>query len=400
MSNNRNLDIGAMLRLVANQYNTSYFSNHETTHVYTTANTQETLDYINYRDNNHIYKKRIDRAGDIYKFKDILCYNCSENFKINKIKILMGEYTIYNINMELLEFINCYETVEYNGLYNKIINLEKLNLLPKFNVVAIEYSQIEIALYTNEQCEIKLNIQQDYLNDEDRLALLNNKIEKIKILASSEPTIFQSNQSYKIHLNAFVNGFIIKNCSNNIDCINKIIFKINNQICYEYKDKLTIHTYCKKLSNNTLYLPFNECNYDNDILISGLNTYRYDSIKIEFGFDNNVEQQIMIGAYCGQILRYEQHYGGIVYDTNPCISLGTRQYYTMFNSNRISTIWSYDAVIRRQQNNEINNTDTNDNIDNNDNIGNTDNTNNNDNIGNIDNNDNSDNSMPQEIEQL
>lgn len=83
-----------------------------------------------------------------------------------------------------------------------------------------------------------------------------------------------------------IKGFIIKipfNNNESILCIDDILVKINGLCCFTL-NKTLIRTMCKKINNNTLYVPFGDIDINN--IYNRVGYDRIDSLKLTLSFND------------------------------------------------------------------------------------------------------------------
>ena len=260
----------------------------------------------------------ISRTGDLYTPTKILCYNCSEDFSINSIQLIIGGQIITEINdTKFLDFINFSEYIYIDNTLNKVYHLDKTKLFFSIKMVALQFSEVKIRISKTGNCNtIKLNGVYDFLNTQERQETIINPYENcIKQMKIGTIQNYNSDQLLSLHMNGNVNGFILTDINPNI--INSIKLKLNGNDRLDYQDKLEIRMSTQIINNNTIYINLNESNYHDDVTNSSLNTSRMENIQLQLGLDEgNNGINFKIGCYSNNILRIATGIGGILYIFN------------------------------------------------------------------------------------
>lgn len=269
-----------------------------------------TRQFIKYRNNDsNKYKIKINLRYDLCTPKQIMCYNCSDDFEIKSITLYYDFNPIIKIPYvnSLNNVINFVENIRIPGdnkLY-KTYYLDKTKLFFEINLLGALYNDISIEITTSGNCDnIKLNSEYCYLSNVVRsnLSQIENKV-LIKNLLTGNVINYNSNFDIKLEMSGIINGFILSNI--NPDIINKIDLKLNNLLRIQYKDKYEIITNTTRINDKSLYINLNLLNYDENISTSSLDTHFIDNITLNLGLDtghNNLNFQIL--CYSNNIISY------------------------------------------------------------------------------------------------
>lgn len=247
----------------------------------------------------------ISRTGDLYTPTKILCYNCSEDFSINSIQLIIGGNIITEINdTKFLDFINFSENIYIDNTLNKVYHLDKTKLFFSIKLVALQYHEVKIRISKTGNCNtIKLNGVYDFLTTQEIQETADNPhINCIKQMKIGAIQNYNSDQLLSLHMDGNVNGFILTDINPNI--INSIKLKLNGIDRLDYQDKLEIMMNTQFINDNTIYINLNESNYYDDVTNSSLNTSRMDNIQLQLGLDEgNNGINFKIGCYSNNVLR-------------------------------------------------------------------------------------------------
>jgi hypothetical protein len=246
----------------------------------------------------------IARIGDLYTPTKILCYNCSEDFSINSISLLMDDNIVLKISdTTFLDFIGFTEDINIDGTTNKIYNLDKTKLFFPIKLVALQWSQISILITKTGSCNtIKLNGVHDFLNNEHRRDVYETEHKDlIKIITMGNIENYNSGQNIYLNMNNYTNGFILTNINPNI--IKSIRFITIGHDRLYYQDKFEIIANTQRINDNTIYINLNNCNYIDDITNSSFNTSLIDEIKLLLVLDEGHSNiNFKIGCYSNNII--------------------------------------------------------------------------------------------------
>jgi hypothetical protein len=256
----------------------------------------------------------IPRNGDVYIPKKIMCYNCDDDFSIDKIEFCVGGQCIININdtqfmNSIIDFI---EDINIDGNINKVYHLDKTKLFYKVKLISLQYHDVDIRIIKSGNCQqIKLNGEYTFLESEDRREMAqNSQEEQIKQFYSDKVENYNSGERLKINMGGNINGLIITDINPNI--INSITLKLNGNNRLHYGDKLEIMMNTQRINDNTIYINLNDSHFMDDVTNSSLNTSRIDLKQLILGTDNN-SINFKVGCYSNNIFRTISGMGGMSY---------------------------------------------------------------------------------------
>lgn len=271
--------------------------------------------------NENKYKIQISRYGDIVNMNNIMCYNCSEDFKIKEIELQStGFNCLTKINMiEITKFINCIETYIIDGNRYICYNLKKLNIIPEICILSTPFSSLYLYITIESGISEKICLDSNYifLDTPSRNELRNNIIIKknIKSFKTYDIVNYQNGNNINITNYNAINGISISDI--NINNINKIVVYINNTEYIKLIDKFDILINTKKIKENIIYIPFNNVNnfFDNINPNNNVNFNHQLHFKIYFDNEiNNVNFKIHIINF--NKLHYEHGFLGLTYFNN------------------------------------------------------------------------------------
>lgn len=276
---------------------------------------------------------RFPRTGGICTPKQIMCYNCSEDFEITSISLLFGGNVIIEIPEvkaldNVVKFVENIRMPGDNNLY-KTYHLDKTKLFFEINLLSLQWREVKIKINTYGSCDkIKLNNEYCYLHETPRRSLIERYEYDVLIKNLKTGTVrnYNSGQDINIYTTGNVNGFILSGINPNI--INKIQLKLNGNNRISYDNKYEIITNTRRISNNSIYINLNSANFDDDITLSGgsMNTGNIDSLVINLGLDPGHEHSnFHILCYTNSILLYQQGIAVLKYThSNISITIGNR----------------------------------------------------------------------------
>ena len=271
------------------------------------------------------------RTGDLCTPKQVMCYNCSEDFEIKSIALRIGGSEILNIPDvkaldNVVEFVENIRIPGDNNLY-KTYHLDKTKLFFEVNLMGLPYNEIKIEIKTNGSCEkIKLNNEYCCLGDINRRNRARDGYDLcIKKLITGNVRNYNSGEDIHLRMNGRVNGFILSGI--NPDIINKISFKTNGHDRLLYNNKYEIRTNTKRINDKSLYINLNYANFDDDLTTSNMNTSVIDSIRFNFGLDPGHENiNFNILCYSNGIFTYQQGVGALRFLHSSTIDVHVGQY--------------------------------------------------------------------------
>jgi len=204
-------------------------------------------------------------------------YNVCHLFHKMRLVLQISEQTVLQLPLSLLCELNRLELHD-RKLY---IRLPFEALFNKINMIDLQYSAVSFLLLDAHEISNYSNsfslLTKVYMHDEhERSWITNNNrhnnfslIQQIGTLYVSIPESSSERRSFQIQtniLNGPTKGFLIQ-C--NITELTSIQFYVNNLLRVDY-DRYLIQNACVKLSNNLLYMPFND---HTDFLDKGINTF-------------------------------------------------------------------------------------------------------------------------------
>jgi hypothetical protein len=290
-------------------------------------NTQNDLQYISADEsiqqdfqNNSI---TIQRLGDLFLPTKIMCYNVNNNFKINSIELDIGHQQILKINnTDFLNFKNYVEDITIDNENHKVYHLDKTDLFFKIKLIALQFHHVKINITTTGNAQnIKLNGIYTQCEGVWRRNLASNTHQdKIKILFSGDVNNYSSNQYIQLHGNGLTNGYILTGIDHTK--INHISLYLNGLSRLAYDDKLSIRMNTKIINHDTIYVNLNNCNYNDVVSVSGLNTSSINDISLKLGLDNGYNNiNFKIGYYSNNIFKTYQGMGGLLYSYRSSIGI-------------------------------------------------------------------------------
>ena len=268
---------------------------------------------------NSIISTEIIRHADLFLPKKICCYNPDTNFAITKIEIKIGGNVI--TNLDDLDFINNLNPdfienleIDENETY-KIYNLDKTKCFYKLYLIAVQYQRVEFVIYTIGNCEkIQLNADYIYLDTEARRETAQSRHEiKTRHLNVMNIQNYDSNENLQLHIGGNTNGLIISNI--NVDKLNSINLNLNGQTRINYVNKIQIRLSTQRLNDNTIYLNFNNANYNALPNNSSLNLSVIDNKQLKLVFDDGFTTGLnfKIGYYYLNVLKIQNGMGGLAF---------------------------------------------------------------------------------------
>ena len=214
-----------------------------------------------------------------------IIYRVCHLFQKMRLVLQISEQTVLQLSLFLLSELNrvelhdgkLYIRVPFEAFFNKI------------NMIEIPYSTVSFVLLDAQEISNYSNsfslITKVYMHDEyERSWISNNNRNNInRNISSSSSSLVQQigtlyvkvllgsieRRSFQIQtnmLNGSTKGFLIQ-CS--INELTSIKFYINNLLRFDY-ERYLIQNACIKLSDNLLYMPFND---QTDFLDKGINTF-------------------------------------------------------------------------------------------------------------------------------
>ena len=209
-----------------------------------------------------------------------IIYRVCHLFHKMRVVLQISEQTVLQLPLSLLYELNRVEIHDEN-LY---IRIPFEALFSKINMDELRYSTVSFLLLDTQEINNYANsfslIAKVYIHDGNENSVLSNNnsrrntstlIQQIGTLYMSIPNnqIVFNRRIFQIQtdiLNGPTKGFLIQCHNANLTSIK---FYINNLLRFDY-DRYLIQSVCIKLSDNLLYMPFND---HNDFLDRGANTF-------------------------------------------------------------------------------------------------------------------------------
>jgi hypothetical protein len=254
-------------------------------------------------------------------------YNVCHLFHKMRLVLQISEQTVLQLPLSLLCELNRVELhdrklhirIPFEALFNKI------------NMIELSYSTVSFLLLDAQEISNYSNsfslITKVYMHDEHERSWISNNnrannyslIQQIGTLYISVPQSSLDRRSFQIQtniLNGPTKGFLIQ-C--NITELTSIQFYINNLLRVDYERYLIQNT-CVKLSNNLLYMPFND---HVDFLDKSINTFsgainlsrlQNSTLCLQFSSD---QPQVVIHNVYYNFLQRTNGLGGLRIDYRP-----------------------------------------------------------------------------------
>jgi hypothetical protein len=259
-------------------------------------NREKQNDTLQFIQNKNKYSLTLPKTSDTCQLDKIKCYDCSDDFKIKKIVLLIGN--------TIVQSIECTDFLNYTNFYTKnndvyYYDLKKTNLFFEIKLLCIKYSDVVITLETVGNCSnIYLVVDSYYYNVEPRKYLAsNNHKDYIYNLTLSKTLndIYDHNENYNLFIKGKLNGMIIKVYDHFYDIIKNCSIKFFNTNMIYYKSGSDFLEKIQILSMDTIYIPFNE-NKITEFNSNSVDTLKYD-VYIKFEFRDEKSHKIKIGGY-------------------------------------------------------------------------------------------------------
>jgi hypothetical protein len=254
-------------------------------------------------------------------------YNVCHLFHKMRLVLQISEQTVLQLPLSLLCELNRVELhdrklhirIPFEALFNKI------------NMIELSYSTVSFLLLDAQEISNYSNsfslLTKVYMHDEHERSWISNNnrannyslIQQIGTLYVSVPESSLDRRSFQIQtniLNGPTKGFLIQ-C--NITELTSIQFYINNLLRVDYERYLIQNT-CVKLSNNLLYMPFND---HVDFLDKSINTFsgainlsRLENSTMCLQFSSDQPQVVIHNVYYN-FLQRTNGLGGLRIDYRP-----------------------------------------------------------------------------------
>jgi len=253
-----------------------------------------------------------------------LTNNVCQLFHSVRLVLQISEQTVLQLPFSLLHGLKpakifdnkIYVCIPFLSLFDKISVRSLYNSSVKF----IVKSSHEIANYT-ESFSLMTKVYMHNNEENQRLIINDNSklITQIRTLYVANSPSISNNSRFQINTNVFngvTKGFLIQCC---IQALTSIKFYINNLLRFEY-NRFLILTACVKISDNLLYMPFN--NYTNFEEIGfhtfsgaiNLSTLENSTLCLDFSCD---QQKIVIHNVYLNNLRCQNGLGGLLTNNIP-----------------------------------------------------------------------------------
>ena len=308
-TNSSTINSGMVTQMISNIHNNSNIFN-------THSVGRQTYDFDQYK------KLILSREFDAYE-PEYLVINLFPNHPINvidtflilcqSIRLVMtiSDITVFQVSLSLLNDLKAVQ-ISNNKIY---IPIPFNSLFGNINMNGLYYSTVKFII---QDCYELSNYAQSFSliskvflydnNERNRMSLNNTNffIQQIGSLhVTSDPTPETSDITYfqiqTTVLNGPTKGFLIQ-CG--VDDLISLKFYINNNIRIDYNQFL-IQSVCVKISNNLLYLPFNDSNTYNERNLGSfdgsINLSRLESSTLCLEFQTRQHKVVIHNVYFNQI---------------------------------------------------------------------------------------------------
>lgn len=257
---------------------------------------------FDFESNSNTFYCNILHHSHLYTPQKIICYNCSDDFKITSITLIIGGLKIIDIpNIDVLN--NVVDFVENISLPNdnksyKTYHLDKTSLFFQIKLMYLKNYDCAIKIVTTGTCDkIKLRRESVILSQQRKLMYDNKKehTEIIKHLMMGSVQKYNSWQPLHLYMGGLVNGIILTNI--NPDKISKISLKINGWEKLDCNDKYEILTNTQRINNTTLYVGLNHLNYMDDVGEYSVDTTNLYKVVLKLELDEgyeNIDYHILV----------------------------------------------------------------------------------------------------------
>ena len=248
-------------------------------------------------------------------------HNICNLFHTMRLVLQISEQTVLQLPLSLLCKIKTAE-IHDEKLY---IHIPFKSLFEKINMIELLYSTVSFSLVGTHEISNYANnfslITKIYLYDANERTWASNNRHNINRLIQQINTIYISNNNYSNDnspsrrifqiqtnmLNGVTKGLLIQ-CS--LTNLLSIKFYLNNLLRFHY-DPYLISSACIKLSNNLLYMPFNDetdfLNRDIDSFSGSINLSRLQNSTLCLQFDQDQDHVVIHNVY----LNYHRQNSGL-----------------------------------------------------------------------------------------
>ena len=207
----------------------------------------------------------IPRNGDTIIPKYI-----NSNHPIEFLEFTIGGSEIIKFPLKFCNILSNFGDTHETFIYK--IPWELLNFKP-LPLVALQFHQVGFKIISNEQCDAKLFYCINYLDDVERRRLATSFHEFIIKQFQEQASEINSNENIiQLNLNGLIKGIFIDNV--NIDEINSFQLLLSNHIRINY-DKVMIELFTQKISENCIYISFDNKDFNDLSVNSAINFDRF-----------------------------------------------------------------------------------------------------------------------------
>jgi hypothetical protein len=266
-------------------------------------------------------------VGDLYEPKQIMCYDCSNNFSIDSIKLCVNERNFITIDDThvLNNIVKFIDDVIIDGNICKTYYLDKTKLFHEIIFMSFSVYSIKITTTGNSN-KIKLNGIYTYVSSKLRKDNVAKPHEyKIKRLCMGSVKDYYSMQTIYLDMMGHINGFILTKINPNM--INKIYLRFDNRIRLHYIDKYEIMLNTIRINDDTLYINLNDNSYMADVNENSLNTsFFYGFINLSIGLDEEYQNNpgginFSIVSYSNNIINNSKGICSLIYNYSNNINI-------------------------------------------------------------------------------
>ena len=238
----------------------------------------------------------IPENGDTFTPLYIICDE-------DNLEFLNLKYNQQLINKFPLEFCNILSKNDKKIEGKKVYKIHWEIFFPQKELILLIHNHYSFEIETKDYSISNAILYYEVFNYEPqaRLALCNNlrdykckNIKGQKIKLNKEENIINLNNLYGL-----TNGFFFM--LNNIENIKNIELKVNGNSNFSY-NKIELELFCKKITNNLIYIPLTSFNYDCDNYNSAINLSK--NLDVKFIISSESEQNGYIIYLTPNLLAY------------------------------------------------------------------------------------------------